>query len=317
MVDHLLPDVSKDKPACLIDASIFIFRYYFSLPDNWFSEQDSYPTAAVYGYTNFLLQLLENQRPDVIAACYDESLNTCFRNELYPEYKSSRDLPDEALAFQLNACRQVGELMGIPSFASTRYEADDLLGTLVRLLSDYDRPIALLTRDKDLGQLIRRPQDFLWDANFKSGADINAQRMFTEDIIEKFGVRPEQLVDYLALVGDSIDDIPGVPGVGKKTAMALLQTHENVIEIFRNIEDLHALPIRGAGKLADKLIEHTEQIALARQLAIIVDDAPMAVEAQALVLGAPDIPALQALMRSLGFAKGMGLRAEKILNAGQ
>ncbi len=310
-------NTQTEHPACLIDASIFIFRYYFSLPDNWFSEQDSYPTAAVYGYTNFLLQLMENQRPDVIAACYDESLNSCFRNEIYPDYKSSRELPDEALAFQLNACRQVGELMGIPSFASTTYEADDLLGTLAHMLRAQDRPIALLTRDKDLGQLVRRPQDFLWDANFKSGADFSAQKMYAADIEQKFGVRPEQIVDFLALVGDSIDDIPGVPGIGKKTAASLLQTHDNVIEIFRNIDSLHALPIRGAGKLADKLIEHTEQIALARQLALIVEDAVMGVSAEDLVLGSPDLPVLKEFLLSLGFAKGMGLHAEKVLSVGQ
>lgn len=114
----------------LIDASIYIFQYYFSLPDHWFSEDDSYPTAAVYGYTAFLVRLLKKHQPQRIAACFDESLDQCFRNEIYPDYKSSRALPDEALAFQLRACQTITRLLGIATYASERYEADDLLGSL-------------------------------------------------------------------------------------------------------------------------------------------------------------------------------------------
>lgn len=304
--------MSPLTPAYLLDASIYIFRYYFSLPDNWFSEDDL-PTAAVYGYTTFLLQLIEKRQPTVIAACYDESLNTCFRNTLYPDYKSSRELPDPALAFQLNSCKKVGELMGIASFASTRYEADDLIGTLAATLRKDPTPIAILTRDKDLGQLIQRPQDFMWDPKFKSGNDGGSHYQYDQDIIEKFGVKPSQLVDYLALLGDSIDDIPGVPGIGAKTAAGLLQAHKDILEIFRNIDQLHTLPIRGAGKLADKLIEHTKQIAMARQLAQIVENIPLGVTRSDLELAPPDLPALQDLFQSLGFSKNLYQRAEKVL----
>jgi len=304
--------MSTLTPAYLIDASIYIFRYYFSLPDNWFSEDDL-PTAAVYGYTTFLLQLIEQRQPTTISACYDESLNTCFRNTLYPDYKSSRELPDPALAFQLSSCKKVGELMGIKSFASTLYEADDLLGTLAATLRTEPAPIAILTRDKDLGQLIQRPQDFLWDPKFKGGNKGGTQYQHEKDIIEKFGVKPSQLIDYLALVGDSIDDIPGVPGIGPKTAAGLLQAHPNIIEIFRNIDKLHTLPIRGAGKLADKLAEHTAQIAMSRQLATIVEDIPLGVTKNDLALGLPDLPALEGLFQSLGFSKALYQRAEKVL----
>jgi 5'-3' exonuclease len=252
------------KPALLLDASITIFQYYFSMPDNWYSCED-YPTAAVYGYTTFLIRLLEQEQPKHIAACFDESLGTCFRNQIYPNYKVSRPPADDALAFQLRACREITELFNISSFVSSRYEADDLLGTLVRLLRRSKAPIAILTRDKDLGQLLRREQDYLWD--YSKGETTNRLGVHA-----KFGVHPEQMIDYLALVGDSIDDIPGVPGLGPKTAQGLLGHFGGIDQLFRGLHQVAELPIRGASKLSDKLIEFRQQISMARQLATIVDD---------------------------------------------
>lgn len=253
----------SDKPVLLLDAYIYIFQYHFSLPDNWFSEE-GYATGAVYGYTSFLLRLLEQQQPTRIAACFDQSLGSCFRNDIYPDYKISRPPADEALKFQLDACHTVTQLLGINSLASKTFEADDLLGALCKKLRRNPAPIAILTRDKDLGQLILREQDYLWDY-------ARNRRFYRQHIQAKFGVAPEQLVDYLALVGDSIDDIPGVPGVGRKTAAVLLQHHTGIEQIFMQLDKLHLLPIRGAKTLADKLRKHREQIDVARQLARIVD----------------------------------------------
>ena len=302
---------ASQAPACLIDASIYIFRYYFSLPDNWFSDE-GYPTAAVYGYTSFLINLLAHQRPTLAAACYDESLGSCFRNELYPDYKSSRALPDEALAFQLNACREVGELLGVASFGSDTYEADDLLGSLARVLRRSRRPIAIISRDKDLGQLVKRPQDFLWHPDFKAGTEGVGEHSYSQDLEAKFGVAPEQLADYLALVGDKVDDIPGVPGLGPKTACALLGAFGSLKGIFRHIEEIESLPIRGAKTLKDKLVAHTAQIALARQLATIVDDVPLGVKTADLKWRGPDLEGLAEFCRSMGFSR-LITRAEKLL----
>lgn len=285
----------SQTPACLIDASIYIFRYYFALPDNWFSEE-GYPTAAVYGYTTFLIDLLAKQQPEFIAAAFDESLDSCFRNEIYPDYKSSRALPDEALAFQLAACREVTELLGIASFGSETYEADDLLGSLMPVLADHPAPIALLTRDKDLGQLLRREQDFLWDK-------ANDQRFYRADIYDKFGVYPEQMVDYLALVGDSIDDIPGVAGVGAKTAQALLAHGQDIIGIFEKINEIPNLGIRGGAKLVDKLIDASEQIAMSRALAEIICDIPLGVTASDLKLAPQPLALLEAFCQRMGFPR--------------
>lgn len=296
------------KPSLLLDASIFIFQYYFSLPDNWSSE-DGYSTNAVYGYTAFLLRLLEEQRPHQIAACFDESLGSCFRNSIYPDYKCSRPPADEELAFQLRACREATELLGIASFASSEYEADDLLGSLSNLLSEHARPVAILSRDKDLGQLIKRDQDFLWDYSKK-------EKAFAEGVHQKIGVHPHQLADYLALVGDSIDDIPGVPGLGPKTAQALLTAHESVDGIFAALDELHQLPIRGAKRLAEKLEAHEAQIYMARQLATIVDTVPLHCTSADLAWShaAVDRESLSAFCERMGFGR-LAARAERLFDA--
>ena len=245
------------------------------MPDNWFSNE-GYPTAAVYGYTTFLLKLLAEQKPKRIAACFDESLGTCFRNKIYPDYKVSRPPADADLKFQLAACREITELVAIYCASSQLYEADDLIGTLSKKLSRSKTPIAILTRDKDLGQLILREQDYLWDY-------AKNQRQYSHHIFEKFGVRPDQIIDYLALVGDAIDDIPGVPGFGPKTVSALLSHHHCIDGIFDAVDLLHELPIRGAKNLAKKLHEHREQIMMARELTKIIKDIPLDITAKDLL----------------------------------
>ncbi|MGH1486102.1 MAG: 5'-3' exonuclease [Cellvibrionaceae bacterium] len=284
------------KPSLLIDSSIYIFQYYFSLPDNWYSENESWPTAAVYGYTTFLVRLLLEQQPQRVAACFDESLETCFRNEIYADYKCSRALPDEGLAFQLNACRTVTDLMGIQTYGSDRYEADDLLGSLYRKLVRTKAPIAILTRDKDLGQLIAREHDYLWDYAAE-------KKHFQEDIYKKFGVRADQMIDYLALVGDTSDDIPGVPGIGPKTAQALLGNYGSLSILFENIESLSSLPLRGAKTLSPKLREHREQIEIAQQLAKIIVTIPLIERVSELKWKEPQWKKLEKFCHSMGFPR--------------
>ncbi len=295
------------KPALLIDASIFIFQYYFSLPDNWYSEEDSWPTAAVYGYSTFLIRLISEQRPERIAACFDESLETCFRNDIYPDYKCSRALPDEALAFQLSACRRVTDLLGINTYGSKTHEADDLLGSLYQRLTRSPSPIAVLTRDKDLAQLLRRKQDFLWDYLSKDSlspqSETTGRKLYDTDIHQKFGVAPDQMIDFLALVGDASDDIPGVPGIGNKTAQALLAHYVSIEQLFSNIDALPSLPIRGAKTLGSKILEYREQIHVAQQLATIVVNLPLIQSVSELALAEPKWTLLEQFCTSMGFPK--------------
>jgi len=298
---------NNQKPILLIDASIYIFQYYFSLPDHWFSQKSSYPTAAVYGYTTFLMRLLIEQEPKYIAACFDESLESCFRNTIYPEYKSSRAMPDEALAFQLEACKQVTELLGIKTFASERYEADDLIGSLYQSLTKENNPIAILTRDKDLGQLINSKNDYLWDyAKYKpteAEQNLRQSQYYYDDLVEKWGVKPEQFADYLSLVGDSIDDIPGVPGIGKKSAASLLQEFNSVERMLEQSDNIKHLPIRGANSLASKLNEHHDQIAMAKALATIYCDLALISSNKDIALQPFQQPVLEEYFVLMGFPK--------------
>ena len=251
----------------LIDASIYIFRYYFTLPDHWHS-RDNFSTAAVYGYTMWLIRLLRSQRPVQVAACFDESLESCFRNQIYPHYKCSRALPDAALAFQLSACKQITELMGIPTYASPNFEADDLIGTLAHRIQKKKLGCTIVSRDKDLGQLLVNKTMALWD--FPDGLTMGPL-----EIKQKWGVHPHQIADYLALVGDPGDDIPGVPSIGAKTAVSLLTAFGSWAQIKTNLDKVECLPLRGAGTIAKRLIEYRQQVDMAIQLSRIQIAAPL------------------------------------------
>ncbi|MDX2349369.1 MAG: 5'-3' exonuclease H3TH domain-containing protein [Porticoccus sp.] len=255
------------SPLYLIDASIYIFRHYFAMPDNWYS-REGYSTQAIYGYLNFLLTLIEKESPEYIAAAFDESLSHCFRNKIYPDYKANRALPDEALAFQLNACAEVTGILGITGFASNTHEADDIIGTLAnRGRQRHGRQIIVVSRDKDLMQLVG-PEDLIWDYGYAEPQDRMA-------VMVRMGVWPEQLADYLALVGDSVDNIPGVPGVGAKTAAALLKHFGSLHALLQADELIAEAPVRGAKNLPAKIGAYREQILMARELTKIAENAPM------------------------------------------
>ena len=255
------------RRAWLIDASIYIFRAYFSLPDRWHTA-DGMPLNAVYGYVGFLLDFLtETKMPPHCAAAFDESLGTCFRNDIYSHYKASRELPDDTLAFQLEACRKVTEYLGIPSYSGQRYEADDYLATLARLCREQGMAVTVVTRDKDLGQILVAPDDHWWD--FAGNV-----RLDPAAFAEKHGVRSDQFGDYLALVGDPIDDVPGIPGVGAKTAAALLRSFDSLDEVEANFMQVSKLDIRGAAGLQEKLQLHWPQARLAQQLTRLETNVP-------------------------------------------
>ena len=257
----------SDGRLWLIDASIYIFRAWFSLPDRWHTH-DGLPLNAVYGYTSFLLDLMERVgSAEHMAAAFDESLGTCFRNEIYLDYKSSRELPDEALAFQLDSCRHVTELLGLACFGGPRFEADDYIAALASLAHRAGVPVTVVTRDKDLGQLLYHEHDYWWDFAADRRLDIAAFN-------ERFGVHPNQFADYLALVGDPVDDIPGVPGVGPKSAAALLSHYGNLESLGSSLATVADLPLRGSARIAQRLQEHWQQVQLARQLTGLAREVP-------------------------------------------
>ena len=255
--------------ALLIDSSIYIFKSYFSLPEKWHAEDSQYPTQALYGFTNFLLDLLKKQQPQYVFCAFDESLKTGFRHQLCPNYKINRELPDEALAFQLNACRQLCRVLGIAEMASPQYEADDLLGAMAKQVRNAGMQPVIISRDKDLTQIIEEG-DLYWDIG-------KSQPKNYKQLEQDLGVGCHQMADYLALVGDSSDSIAGVPGVGPKTARELLSWMPSIEHIIEHSDQLGDLPIRGAAKQSDKIVNNKEQLLLSRKLATIlteIDDIP-------------------------------------------
>jgi len=260
-------------PVYLIDASVYIFRAWFSLPEG-FATAKGEPTNAAYGFCGFLCSLLEQTSTQHVAVAFDESLTTSYRNEIYPAYKANRDPAPEELKRQFQWARSIAESLGLSCFSDPYYEADDLIGTLATYWRARGHPIYLVSSDKDLAQLVR-DSDQWWDFS-------RNQKLGSKQIEEKFGVKPEQISDFLALTGDAVDNIPGVPGVGPKSASALLQHFGDLDAIFERLEEIQHLRIRGAKALQQKLSAQRPAAELARRLTVIHTEVPSA-------LAAPDI----------------------------
>ena len=250
----------------LIDASVYVFRAYYSMPDDMV-DGDGNPVNALYGFCRFLGDFIEQVKPEYIAVLFDESLTDSFRTEIYPDYKANRDPAPEELKRQFQQCRRFTRALGVMELGSPRYEADDLIGTLVEHGRRQGRPSTIVSRDKDLTQLLTR-EDVFWDFAGKG-------KLHYDHIPENFGVWPEQIADFLALAGDAVDNIKGVPGVGKKTAAALLHHFGSLDEIYGNLDRVHEVNVRGAKSLGGKLETHRDAAVLARKLTGIACDAPI------------------------------------------
>jgi DNA polymerase I len=287
-----------DPAVYLVDASPYVFRAFFSLPDS-ITTPDGAPANAVYGFASFLIRLAAEERPSHLAIAFDGSLTTSFRNELYPAYKAQRALPPAELEAQLDACREVAEAFGAATFIDDRYEADDILASLVERLGENaggsGPPIVVVSHDKDLAQLVGDRVTFF---DFAKG-----ERYGPEEVRAKFGVGPEQLVDLQALCGDPVDNIPGVPGIGAKTAAALLAHFRDLDDLDDRLGDVAGLPIRGAAGLAVRLDEHREAARLALSLVRLATDVPLVarVGLDDLAWRGPDRERVDELFDRLGF----------------
>ncbi len=221
----------------LVDASVFVFRAYYSVPIE-IADPDGNPVNALHGFARFLSDLIEKYAPVHMAVAFDQTLTRSFRNDIYPAYKANREPAPAELRRQFALCREFCRTLGVAEFASPGYEADDIIGTLAARARDADRPVTIASRDKDLTQLLTG-RDTYWDAI----ADV---RYGYDDIEARFGVRPERMADFLALMGDSVDNIPGVPGVGRKTAAQLLKHYDTLPGVFDNLDGVSKLKFRGA-----------------------------------------------------------------------
>jgi DNA polymerase I len=290
----------------LIDSSVFVFRAWFSIPDDMVDPEKN-PVNALYGFSRFLGQLLEEVQPSHVAAAFDESLSSSFRNQLYPDYKANREPAPPELKLQFARCKAVAAALGIPVCGHDAFEADDLIGTLAARMRGEGHALVILSRDKDLAQILQ-PGDCLWD--YPTGRKVGYA-----DVPEVFGVKAEQIADFLALTGDSVDNIRGVRGVGPKTAAALLRRFADLDAIYADLPATAHLNIRGAATLPAKLAEHCDAAFLARELTRLRYDVPLPATDEAVLRRAPDIAGLHALYDAAGFGDGLRRQAERIAGA--
>lgn len=267
----------------LLDAHYLIFRAYYALPE--LLSPDGTPMSAVFGFAQSLIKIAADWQPRYLAAAFDEHPVYSFRSALYPGYKADRREPPEDLEPQFSRCVKVARALGIPSFIRRGFEADDILAALARRLRAPGRTVEIVTEDKDMYQLIRRGVVV---------RTFRGVRIGTGEVRARFGVSPAQAADYQALVGDPVDSIPGVPGVGPKTARMLLANFADLEEILGN---LHRI---ADGRLRQRLEAHAEQARLSLRLTRLRDDVPLRVRLT-------DLRYRGAAPRTRGLFKRLGL----------
>lgn len=287
----------------LLDASVYVFRAYYSLPPEMV-DRDGHPANAVFGFARVLCDLIERTRPAYMAVAFDHSLTGSFRSRIYPPYKANRAPAPPGIALQFERCFELCGLLGIAAIGSPEYEADDIIGSLAWRMREEGVRATFITRDKDLAQLVREG-DALWDYGSRDPLSYG-------DVARRYGVAPERFADYLALTGDAVDNIRGVPGVGPKTAAALMREFASLEELYEGLDRIAALSLRGAAALRARLLEHREAAFLARRLTAIACDMPLAVGCDALRRRDPDLAGLGDFFDRQGFGPLLRRQIERL-----
>ena len=251
----------------LIDASIYIFRAWYIYPDTIVDPQNR-PINALYGFLYFLSDFLTKVNPKHLAIAFDGSMKDNFRKTLYPPYKANRDPAPDELRYQFSLCQQVASELGFNCLTSDCFEADDLIATMAHRYKKMDYGITILSADKDLAQIMKDEQDYLWD--FARGDIYDAQA-----IIEKFGVEPDRIPDLLALAGDKVDNIPGANGVGVKTAANLLRRFSCLEDVLSNTDQIRHCKIRNSAHIIRSINEDIDLIRTYYQLTELIRRADM------------------------------------------
>ena len=281
----------SQAPLVLVDGSSYLYRAFHALPP--LTTSKGLPTGAVKGVLN-MLKSLRKQYPDSPFAVVFDAKGGTFRDDLYAEYKANRPSMPDDMRVQIEPLHQSVIALGFPLLCVDGVEADDVIGTLARSSAAANRPVIISTGDKDMAQLV--------DGHITLVNTMTGSSMDVEGVKEKFGVAPEQIIDYLALMGDSSDNIPGVPGIGPKTASGLLVgVNGGLTELYAQLDIVPTLPIRGAKTLPAKLEEHKEMAFLSYQLATIKVDVPLDIGLDDLQMGAEDPEKLYELYSLLEF----------------
>ncbi|CAH7487002.1 DNA polymerase I [Vibrio chagasii] len=279
-----------DNPLILIDGSSYLYRAFHAYPGTM--SNGDIPTNAVYGVVNMLRSMMRQFASDRIAVIFDAKGKT-FRDDMYPEYKANRPSMPDDLRCQIEPLHNVIRAMGLPLISIPGVEADDVIGTLASQASKAGMPVLISTGDKDMAQLV--------DDNVTLINTMTNVVMDREGVIEKFGIPPELIIDYLALMGDKVDNIPGVPGVGDKTATALLQGIGSIEKLYQNLDDIAALGFRGSKTMAKKLIDNKDNAEMSYQLATIKLDVELEETPESLVKTQPNTDELIKLYGQLVF----------------
>ena len=269
-----MPTIAPN-PLVLVDGSSYLYRAFHAFPP--LTNSAGEPTGAMYGVLNMLKSLISQVQPSHIAVVFDAKGKT-FRDEMFEQYKSHRPPMPDDLRKQIQPLHDIIRALGIPLLVIEGVEADDVIGTLAVSASKANQKVLISTGDKDMAQLV--------DDNIMLINTMNNTLLDREAVIEKYGIPPELIIDYLALMGDSADNIPGVAGVGEKTALGLLQGIGSMAEIYANLDKVAELPIRGAKKLGDKLLAEKEMADLSYRLATIKTDVALNITPEQLTLGA-------------------------------
>ncbi|MDF2785350.1 MAG: polymerase [Pantoea eucrina] len=281
-----------ENPLILVDGSSYLYRAYHAFPP--LTNSAGEPTGAMYGVLNMLKSLLMQYQPSHVAVVFDAKGKT-FRDELFEHYKSHRPPMPDDLRAQIAPLHEMVKAMGLPLLAVSGVEADDVIGTLALEAGKQGRSVLISTGDKDMAQLVT-PEITL--INTMSNTVLGP-----EEVEEKYGVPPALIIDFLAMMGDSSDNIPGVPGVGEKTAQALLQGLGGMHAIYENLDKVAGLAFRGAKTMAAKLEQNRDVAFLSYQLATIKTDVPLEVSYDQLTVNQPDVETLQTLFARFEFRR--------------
>ncbi|PMO44939.1 DNA polymerase I [Vibrio sp. 10N.222.52.B12] len=279
-----------ENPLILIDGSSYLYRAFHAYPGTM--SNGEIPTNAVYGVVNMLRSMMRQFASDRIAVVFDAKGKT-FRDDMYPEYKANRPPMPDDLRCQIEPLHNVIRAMGLPLICIPGVEADDVIGTLAYQASQQGMPVLISTGDKDMAQLV--------DDNVTLINTMTNVVMDREGVIEKFGIPPELIIDYLALMGDKVDNIPGVPGVGDKTATALLQGIGGLTKLYENLDDIAALGFRGSKTMAKKLVDNKDDAMMSYELATIKLDVELEETPESLLKAEPSTDELIKLYGQLTF----------------
>lgn len=283
---------TKKPPFILVDGSSYLFRAFHGMPP--LTNSKGQDTGAIYGVINMLKSLINQYQPTHMAVVFDAKGKT-FRDDIYPEYKANRPPMPEELRSQIEPLHAIIRAMGLPIIVESGVEADDVIGTLARQASEAGIDTLISTGDKDMAQLVNQHVTLI--------NTMNNQIMDVEGVKEKFGIPPELIIDFLALKGDKVDNIPGVPGVGDKSAQALLNGIGGISAIYENLDDIAGLSFRGSKTMAKKMQEFEEQARLSYELATIHTEVELASTPQTLVPTEADNGALQNLYAEYEFKR--------------